>query len=1072
MSSLRLRRIIPAAAIVTAITVSALATWVLVGSVDAAVTDGSGPDGHTLDAPMDVPVRFEANAGQADTAVLYLARGPGYNLFLTADGVRFQVGTAAQTPATTLNMQFVGASDSPETRGEGALRSRSNYFKGSDPTRWLSNIPHFSRVIYDQVYPGIDWVARGGSGPAWGLFEYDFIVGPGAKPGRIVLRLEGIDRLELSESGDLMMHTGDRFAVQHRPIAFQEVDGVRGSVTAQFEILGPDTFGFAVGPYDRNLPLVIDPSVDYSTFLGGGTTTGPYGAHDYGEAIAVDSSGNAYIVGETYATDYPVSAGAYQTTYVGGYMDVFVTKIDTSASGAGSLVYSTYLGGNGSEYANDVAIDSSGQAYVAGRTSSTSTFPVTGGVVKGVSTGTTEAFVTVLNSSGTGLVYSTLVGGSGGEYIEAIDVDSSGNAYVAGYTSSSDFPIVNGYQSSLVAKSDIFVARLNSTGTSIDYSTYLAGSDYDYAYGIAADSSGNVYVVGNTESTDFPVTGSAYQSSLNANGWWDDDAFLTKLDTNQSGASSLVYSTYLGGTDYEYTGGVAVDGSGVAYIAGSTRSETDFPTTARAFQTELAGDSMDIDAWIAVIDTTLSATSSLLYSTYIGGTESDSASGIALDSSGQAFITGKTESTDFPTASPIQTADGGATGDFDGDAFVMRMDTNQTSTAAVIYSTYLGGENLDRAYGIGVDAAGNAYVAGYTESANFPVTASAYQGTYAGPYRDAFLTRIDSSLGSGPGEIQFSATGYHVSEYGCGEINISVTRSGGSSGVVSANYGTSDGTATAPADYQTRSGTATFQDGDAFTKTFTVTINDDHPTGDANETVNLTLSSPTGGATLGATSTAVITIADSGGIYASMIQSIEPFGGAVFEPGCYPIATQVASWVVPGLVDPMREWNRDDATDEGNQTGGDDSDFIDADSRLVMAMDTSLLGPVRDFSTKATVLLQFKTAFTTKGNAVADVDVSVNGGAWSNVWRNTTGISGPFTAEANLTSKAAGEDKVLIRFHYYTPGFDGWWQVDDVQFITTAAPAVPSASVWGLLALAATLVAGGVLIRGRQTRRV
>jgi hypothetical protein len=168
----------------------------------------------------------------------------------------------------------------------------------------------------------------------------------------------------------------------------------------------------------------------------------------------------------------------------------------------------------------------------------------------------------------------------------------------------------------------------------------------------------------------------------------------------------------------------------------------------------------------------------------------------------------------------------------------------------------------------------------------------------------------------------------------------------------------------------------------------------------------------------------------------------------------------------------MREWCRDDATDEGNQTGGDDSDWIGADSRLVMAMDTSLLEPVRDFSPKATILLQFKTAFKTKGNAVADVDVSVNGGAWSNVWRNTTGISGPFTAEANLTSKAAGKDKVLIRFHYYTPGFDGWWQVDDVQFITTAAPAVPSASVWGLLALAATLVAGGVFIRGRQTRRV
>jgi hypothetical protein len=599
-------------------------------------------------------------------------------------------------------MKVVGGNPDPEVSGVEELPGKSHYFIGADPSRWQRDVPHYARVRYHEVYPGVDLVFYGRQG---GRLEYDFVVSPGADPRRIRLRFDGAERKSLDEEGKLVLRVGEGRLEQHAPFAYQEVEGQRQQVVASYVLHRGGEVGFEVGPYDKARPIVIDPALEYSTYLGGSTDA------DYGRGIALDSAGNAYVTGGTSSADFP-TLNPYQTDL--GYEDVFVTKFSPSGSG---LVYSTYLGGSGYDSGYGIAVDGSGSAYVAGYTDSTD-FPTLNPFQS--DQGDVDLFVTKLPPSGSSLVYSTYLGGSGNDSGLSragaiIAVDASGSAYVTGYTSSKDFPTLNPYQA-YQGGADVVVTKLSPSGSSLVYSTYLGGSSTDFGSAIAVDGSGSAYVTGGTSSPDFPTLSpyQAYQGGV--------DAFVTKLSLS---GSSLAHSTYLGGGANDSGYAIGLDGSGSAYVTGYTDS-TNFPTL-NPYQTDQGG------ADVFVTKLSLSG-SGLVYSTYLGGSAGDDVSGLAVDASGSAYVTGATLSTDFPTLNPYQTDQGGA------DVFVTKL---SPSGSGLVYSTYLGGSGSETGYGIAVEGSGSAYVTGHTDSTDFP-TRNAYQASYGG-LTDAFVAKLAAS---------------------------------------------------------------------------------------------------------------------------------------------------------------------------------------------------------------------------------------------------------------------------------------------------------------------------------------
>jgi len=562
-------------------------------------------------------------------------------------------------------MRLVGANPNAEARGVEELPGKSNYFIGNDPSKWRTNVPNYAKVEYRDVYPGVDLVYYGNGGQ----LEHDFVVAPGADPRAIRFAVEGAEKMELDARGDLVLHASGTEARFRTPVVYQEAGGLRQEVAGGFVLRGQSAFrnpqseiAFQIGSYDPSRPLVIDPVLVYSTYF------------TVGQAIAVDLSGNAYVCG-------------------GGT----VKKIKADGS---ALVYSSVIAGAG---CTGVAVDASGNAYVTGSTNSTN-FP-TASPLQSTHGGGYDAFVAKLNAAGSALVYSTYLGGSDADRGYGIAVDSSGNAYITGQTSSTNFPTVGPLQATNSGNYDAFVAKLNAAGSALVYSTYLGGSGYDYGYGIAVDSSGNAHVAGQTWSTDFP-TASPLQASF---GGGIEDGFVAKLN---AAGSALVYSTYLGGSGGEYGYGIAVDSSGSAYVTGYTDS-TNFPTV----DPLQAANSGAYDAFVAKLNAVGSA---LVYSTYLGGSGYDWGTGIAVDSSGNAYIAGRTESTDFPTASPFQATNSG-----NSDAFIAKLNA---AGSALVYSTYLGGSDLDQSNGVAVNSLGSAYLTGLTWSTNFP-TASPLQAS-------------------------------------------------------------------------------------------------------------------------------------------------------------------------------------------------------------------------------------------------------------------------------------------------------------------------------------------------------
>ncbi|HEX9930407.1 MAG TPA: SBBP repeat-containing protein [Pyrinomonadaceae bacterium] len=689
---------------------------------------------------------FEANEGQVDSQVQYLSRGDGYNLFLTGTEavialrapVKANDTSTAKNEAepiseeqSVLRMKMVGASAAPGVKGLEPQPGKGNYFLGNDRKKWRTNVNHYARVEYTDVYPGVNVVYYGNQRQ----LEYDFVVAPGINPDIIKMSFEGAQDLSIDADGDLILRTPGGYIRHHKPIIYQETNGRKQEIAGRYEIKGEREIGFELAPYDTTKPLVIDPVINYSTYLGG------YGI-DSGHGIAVDSSGNAYVTGFTEASNFPTANSLpYGDREGEGWsQDAFVTKLNAAGS---ALVYSTYLGGQSrsSDKGLGIAVDASGNAYVTGYTNSVD-FP-TMNPFQSALRGFGDAFVTKLNSTGSALVYSTYLGGSHNqEESSSIAIDSAGNAYVTGTTSSTDFPTANPLQPAIIGDpyyGEAFVTKLNPAGSALVYSTFLGGSSYDDGNAVAVDSSGNAYVTGSTYSNDFPIA-NALQSDCGCsfgNCAGNNAVFITKI--NPTG-SALVYSTFLGGNGTEDGRGIAVDSSGNAYVTGST-SSSNFPTVNPVQATNPGGSAFcnGSDAFVAKIN---SSGSALVYSTYVGGYGNDGGNGIAVDSSGSAYVTGDTYGySPFPILNAVQPTSGGG-----GDAFVTKLNP---AGSAFLFSSFLGGSTYDAGRGIAVDSSGNAYVTGFTGSDNFP-TEKPFQPVFGGgiynrnQMQDAFVAKINT----------------------------------------------------------------------------------------------------------------------------------------------------------------------------------------------------------------------------------------------------------------------------------------------------------------------------------------
>jgi hypothetical protein len=635
-------------------------------------------------------------------------------------------------------MRMIGSNSGATPTGVAPLAATSNYFIGNDPARWRRHVPTFSRVRYENVYPGIDLVFHGEQR----ALEYDWVVRPGSDPRAIDLTFDGAERLHLDVNGDLIVQAkgGGDVVRQHKPVIYQEINGRQQRIDGGYVVEDDRHVKLWTADYDAQLSLVIDPVLDYSTYLGGS------GAN-VADAIAVDAEGNAYIVGTTSSADFPLKNPLQPA--IGSDTSVFIAKLNHDGSG---LVYATYLGGgNGSQAANDVKVDANGNAFVTGYTTATN-FPVTSGAFQVAPAGGTDAFVAKLSASGDALMYASYLGGRQYDTGCAIAVDDRGNAYVAGSTRSGDFPFTPGaFQR---GKNDspfgTFVAKISVDGHALEYGAYLDDS-YGVA-GIAVDAAGYAYVAGSTDDLfRFPTTPGAFQTQ---SGY----TFVTKLTPDGTG---LAYSTRLGGTvppfpfgpalpsDFEGAGALAVDGQGNAYVTGFT-DFADFPTTPGALVTKTPCNS---GIWDQAFVTKLNADgTALLFSTYLKGC-GQSGGAIIADPSGNVYVAGGTSSADFPTTpdalqGTIAPGMCGVNGQayLCSDAFLVKLNSLGTE---LLYSTFLGGPGSDWATDIALDATGNVYLVGQA-GADFPTARAAFQPVFTG-HSDAFVAKFLFAIKS-PGD--------------------------------------------------------------------------------------------------------------------------------------------------------------------------------------------------------------------------------------------------------------------------------------------------------------------------------
>jgi Beta-propeller repeat len=732
-----------------------------------------------------IPLSFEPNAGQTGASVKFTSHAPGYQLYLTDYGAtiafvhdakstlrptkrlpgapnRWPIlhpstgGRNTEGKTSIVRMELTGGSREAAIRGELPLPGKVNYITGNDRSKWHTGLESYARVRYSRVYPGVDLVYYGDPN----RLEYDFEVGPEADAGQIRMHFSGADKLRLNRDGDLLLDDSISF---HRPSVYQQSNGVRHPVEGKFHLISEDTVGFVLGAYDHTKPLVIDPVLSYSTYLGGEVL-------DVIQALAVDQAGNAYVTGTTSSCKFPTTPGSYAPSLpvCSEQGIIFVSKLNPQGTG---LVYSTFLAtddisGHDLSHGWAIAVDSSGSAYIAGQAAGG--LPVTPGAFQPVNNAASNqginGFVLKLNPQGSGLIYSTYLGGSyGADAALAIAVDVSGNAYVAGTAVSPDFPVTSGaFQTTDLAPGDpfSFVTKLNPTGSALIYSTYLMGTQPDktewgaigQANGIAVDAGGNAYVVGATADEAFPISQGAFQGNYSPNPIlisYRFTGYVTKLDPTGSRA---VYASYLGGNYMTAAQAVAVDSSGAAYVTGWT--EGGMTTTSGAFQTVAPG----YDAFVVKVNP---AGTALSYATYLGGSyqiafesgggtdpftlAGDSGNAISIDPQGNAYVAGLARSSDFPTTTNAIQTSLPNNGSPSMAVFFSELDSTGSK---LLYSTYLGGSyGGDTAWGIGLDGAKNVYLGGFVHSMDFPTTSGAFQTTNNAPEGTGFVSKLTVPLG-------------------------------------------------------------------------------------------------------------------------------------------------------------------------------------------------------------------------------------------------------------------------------------------------------------------------------------
>ncbi|HST20204.1 MAG TPA: SBBP repeat-containing protein [Blastocatellia bacterium] len=671
-----------------------------------ALFDAAGPD-QTAEARATqlyskLPLTFEANAGQTDSRVKFISRADGHTLFLTPTEAVLNLETTEQsvTSATKLRMKFIGANPAPSVVGQEEQNAKTSYLMGKDSRNWRTNVASFGRVLYRNVYRGIDLIYYGNQRQ----FEYDFIVAPRANPTTITLEFNGAERMRIDANGDLVLSTTAGEVRQKQPRIYQEFDGIRKEIAGRYEIKGRHRAGFRVGAYDVSKQLIIDPEIVYSTCFGGTKLAPESYKKDFISDVALDSSGNAYVTGAATSIDLPTTAGVFQTVNrtIGKHeynnnQDAFVAKFDP----AGKLIYSTYLGGSGLDQGLSIAIDGSGNAYIRGVTSSFD-FPVTVGAYQQRCLGCfynypyerTDTFVAKLDSGGTKLFYATFLGfwtnTQGGIAQGGIAVDAEGNAVVVGHTWAPDFHVVNGFQTKpdspthilpdgtvINSVVDIFIAKLNGDGSRFLYSTYLGGDGLDFVKGVGLDSEGKIYVAGDTSSQNFPtVNGYQMESEMPPTAT---AMFLTKIDPEKSGAESLLYSTYIG--SWNYCSGFTLDRQGCAYLiggpAGQRLSEGSFPNTIR-----LRPQMRFTDQILIKIDTRYKGKMSAVFGVLFADSNCVSntrATDVAVDASGNIYLAGYTQAYDFPEVNNMQVAGAFVTSTDGGKNFLSRSITTENS---------------------------------------------------------------------------------------------------------------------------------------------------------------------------------------------------------------------------------------------------------------------------------------------------------------------------------------------------------------------------------------------------------
>ena len=676
-----------------------------------------------------LPATFEANQGQTDARVKFLSRGAGFTLFLTDEEAVLSFGggtphdemisrngltlNRAKTDSGVIRIHLVGSNVKAHPIGQNELASKSNYLIGAEDN-WITNVPHYSRVEYANLYPGIDVIYRGNQERV----ESDVVVGPGADHKQIRFEVNGAEPLERDANGELLLRTVSGEFRLTKPTAYQVTNNRRTEIASGFRLIDKNHFTFDVGKYDSNEALIIDPVLNYSALLGGadkGNGTGFVQAN----AIAVDPSGSAYVVGETNAPNFPTLPGDLEPSspnpvncvVLFGF-EAFVTKLNPQGT---DLVYSTYLGGSGCAIATGVALDQQGNAYITG--SAGSGFPTTSGVVHGGPGNTTIGgpFVAKLNATGTALLYSTYIGGGSSDVANGIALDSQGNAYIAGQTYSQNFPntVPPMFPCAVgFGNSSDFILKLDSQASSVLYSTCLGQPNINY--GIAVDSMGSAYVAGSgrADSRNTPtgscIDGGGYMAKFNPDGT---TAFINCFPATPTA--------------------VALDSTQNIYVTGYTTS-ANFPITSGAFQVSCNGCSTgQYDAFAAKINP---SGSGFVYATYLGGSGYDQAAAIAVDQQGIAYIVGRTFSKDFPTTGPVQSSLAG-----NSDAFLSELSADGSALA---FSTFLGGSEDEFGTGVTLDSANNVYVVGATASTDFPSTPAAFPAAAKAPQNNGFIAKF------------------------------------------------------------------------------------------------------------------------------------------------------------------------------------------------------------------------------------------------------------------------------------------------------------------------------------------